>query len=70
VAQSEYDKLGQGLAYDDYLAVQGAYQASVRTLDLVDTLIKKADEIHGRERDDSKLDRDHRAAIGYAHPYR
>lgn len=65
VAQAEYDRLGQGLEYDQYLAAMGAYQAARRTVDLVDTLIEKADAHHARERTTDTSARDHSTAIFY-----
>ena len=62
VAQSEYDRLASGLPYEEYLAAVGAYQASRRAVELVDTLIAKAQQIHDRT--------DHRNSIFYADPYR
>jgi hypothetical protein len=70
VAQSEYDRLATGLPYEEYLAQVGAYQSAARAVDLVDTLIAKADELNGRKRDDTEHKRDHRAAITYSSPYR
>lgn len=69
VAQAEYDKLGAGLAYEDYLAVVGAYQAAKRTLELVDTLIAKADEYNARHRTTDDAERDHRQSIFVSGPF-
>lgn len=69
VAQQEYDQLAQGLPHDQYLAQVGAYQCARRYVDLVDTLIEKADEYYGRTRDTTEHDRAHRGAIFYASPY-
>lgn len=63
VAQAEYDRLAQALPYEEYLTQCGAYQSARRTVDLVDTLIEKADAIHARERDDTQYGRDHRRSI-------
>jgi hypothetical protein len=61
--------LGAGLAYEQYLAAVGAYQASRRAVDLVDTLIEKADEAHGRKRDATEHAIDHGRTIFYGSPH-
>lgn len=68
VAQQEYDQLGQGLGYEQYLAQCGAYQACRRSVDLVDTLIAKVDDLNGRRTDESNHKRDHRDAIFFGSP--
>jgi hypothetical protein len=69
VAQAEYDRLGQALPHDQYLAQCGAYQASRRAVDLVDTLIAKADDKNARERDTEQYRRDHTQSVTYGTPH-
>jgi hypothetical protein len=69
VAQAEYDKLGAGLAYDDYLAVMGAYQACRRNMEIVDTLIAKAQELNERTERDTESRRNQRDALFTSSPY-
>jgi hypothetical protein len=69
VAQSEYDRLGQALPHDQYLAQCGAYQACRRAVDLVDTLIAKADEHNARQRDATEHTRDHLKSVTYGTPH-
>lgn len=63
VAQHEYDQLGANLGYEQYLAQCGAYQACRRMVDLVDTLIEKADATDARTRDSDDHAREHRKSI-------
>src|SRR4051812_39801847 len=70
VAQAEYDRIAGGLPYEEYLAAVGAYQASRRAVDLVDTLIQKAAEHNGRKRDTAEHEREHSSSIFFASPYR
>src|SRR4051812_23646223 len=70
VAQAEYDRIANGLAYDDYLAAMGAYQACRRAVDLVDQLIEKADQHNARQRDTAEHGQQHRDSIFFASPYR
>jgi hypothetical protein len=63
VAQSEYDRLAGGLAYEDYHAQVGKYQACRGIVDLVDTLIEKADAHNARERATDDHARDHSHSI-------
>lgn len=65
MAQSEYDRLGHGLEYEQYLGACGAYQSARRMVDLVDTLIQKAEEHDDRTRTADTTDRDHRRSITY-----
>jgi hypothetical protein len=68
VAQQEYDRIATGLPYEEYLAQVGAYQACVRHLTLVDTIIEKADQINERKRIDAERQPDR--SIFFANPYR
>ena len=71
VAQAEYDQLAMGsgddAGYDHYLLALGRYQAASRMVDLVDTLIKKAND---RTKPDDRVESDNRAAFSYSSPYR
>jgi hypothetical protein len=68
VAQAEYDRLAMALPYEEYLAQCGAYQASRRAVDLVDTLIEKAELAHGHKRDTDDHRRDHAKSIFFGSP--
>lgn len=68
VAQAEYDRLGMALPYEEYLAQVGAYQACRRAVDLVDTLIEKAETVHGHKRESDEHRRDHARSIFYGSP--
>jgi hypothetical protein len=68
VAQAEYDKLGTGLPYEEYLAQCGAYQACRRMVDLVDLLIEKAANTHNQRRENDEHGRDHARSIFYGSP--
>jgi hypothetical protein len=68
VAQAEYDRLGTGLPYEEYLAQCGAYQAARRAVDLVDTIIEKAERIQSNGRHESEHGRDHKRSISFASP--
>src|SRR4051812_41310055 len=63
VAQYEYDQLGKGLEYEQYLTQVGAYQAARRAVDLVDSLIQQADNINGRRAESEQHERDHSRSI-------
>jgi len=69
VAQAEYDRLGTGLPYEEYLAQCGAYQAARRAVDLIDTLIEKADANHGRQSDAILHEREHKRSIFFGSPH-
>jgi hypothetical protein len=69
VAQSEYDQLAGGLEYEAYHAQVGKYQACRGIVDLVDTLIAKADAHDARHRATDEHERDHRAAITFGSPH-
>jgi len=68
VAQAEYDQLGTGLPYEEYLAQVGAYQASRRAVDLVDTIIEKAERMKEDVRHDTEYRRDHARSIFFGSP--
>jgi hypothetical protein len=68
VAQSEYDRLGMGLPYEEYLAQCGAYQAARRAVDLVDTIIEKAERVQDNGRHESESRRDHAKSIFFGSP--
>lgn len=69
VAQQEYDRLGDGLGYEEYLAQVGAYQASRRAIDLVDLILEKAETNHDRTADAERAHRDHTRRITYGTPF-
>ena len=68
VAQAEYDRLGTGLAYEEYLAQCGAYQACRRMVDLVDDLIETAKRTQTQRTDEYEHRRDHAKSIFYGTP--
>jgi hypothetical protein len=57
-----------GLPYEEYLAQCGAYQASRRAIDLVDTLIEKAEKTDDVRRDAEFQRRDHAKSIFFGSP--
>lgn len=69
VAQHEYDRLAQQLPYEEYLAQCGAYQAARKAVDLVDTLIEKADAIHDSTRQSDDTKRAHTRSIFFGSPF-
>jgi hypothetical protein len=69
VAQAEYDRLGQGLSHDEYLAQVGAYQASRRAVDLVDNLLEKAKDDDDSAKRATESKRDHTRAITFGSPH-
>lgn len=69
MAQAEYDRLAQGLPHDEYLAQVGAYQACRRMVDLVDTLIAKAEALDERIDTADRERRDHSKRVTYATPH-
>ena len=69
VAQSEYDRLAGGLAYEDYHAQVGKYHACRGIVELVDTLIEKADAHDARHRTSDEHERAHRTSITVNSPH-
>jgi hypothetical protein len=68
VAQAEYERLATALPYEEYLAQCGAYQAARRAVDLVDTIIEKAERIETDGRHESESGRDHARSIFFGSP--
>jgi len=69
-AQEEYNRLADGLPYEEYLAQVGCYQAYRQVVDLVDTILSHVKDNDERESAAREHARDHTQSVFYASPYK